>query len=537
MSTTDGAPVDDDPSRPGADRTRGLGRRTLTGLVWTSLGVGSSVVLQTVVLAILARLVDPNEFGLVSAALVVVNLSILFTEVGLGPAIVQRETLSPAHVRVALTSYIVLGAAMWALVAWTAPAIARFYDIPRLVPILQVIAAVFLVRNLTVGDYLLQREMHFRRLAMIDLFSFAVGYGVVSVTLAFRGWGAWAIVAGHVCQACLRTLLLWVFRPHPWLPTFARRPLLDLLGYGGGHTLARLLGYVASQGDNFVVGRWLGPVALGLYGRAYQMMVMPSLLFGRIVNQVLFPAMAAVHDNTAKLRRAYTSIVGVLAVLMLPTSLVAAIVSEELILVLLGRDWLPLQGAFNVIVLGMLFRTSFRVSDCLAQATGAVYRRAGRTFVYAFGVVGGALIGQNWGIVGVAVAILAVLTVNFLLMAQLSLSLVDMSWRDFALAHVPAALTSALMCGAAWPAAEGLRSVGAPPFLVVLGATAAAVLVGVLANRGAPIIPGLGSLARLMENVRVVMGDGRGGRIVRRLLGPRYGRRTLSPMEGADFAK
>ena len=165
----------------------------------------------------------------------------------------------------------------------------------------------------------------------------------------------------------------------------------------------------------------------------------------------------------------------------LPASIVVALLGDETVRVLLGPSWVPLQAAFSVMVFGMFFRTSYKLSDSLARATGAVYRRAWRQGVYAAAVVGGAFIGHSWGIRGVAIGVLAAVITNFLLMAHLALDLVDMSWPAFALAHTPALVVSAALVVTVGPTAVALRAVGAPA-IVVLGcglmvATAVTVLV------------------------------------------------------------
>lgn len=492
-----------------------------------SLGTGGQVAVRTIVLALLARLVAPDEFGLVAASLVVVNLSVVVAELGFGPALVQRADLRTDHVRVAFTTLVLLGAVLWGLVAWVAPLIADLYSMPRLTPILQVMAAVFFIRNLTVSDFLLTRELQFRKIATVEFVAYAIGYGGVAVPLGVLGWGVWAIVAGQVTQEVIRVVAVRVLRPHPSRPLLVWEPLRDLLAFGGGNTLARMAQLIAIQGDNFIVGRWLGPVALGLYGRAYQLMAMPAQLFGQILRRVLFPAMSSMQGDRDGLRSAYATATAALALLVLPLSVVAALLAEELILVLLGPDWLPMREAFNVMVFGMLFRASHGIADCVCQAVGAVYRQAGRKAIYTVLVIGGALVGQRWGIHGVAWGVLVALVVNYLLLTQLSLSLTRTSWSRVAAAHLPALLVSLTAGPVCWVTATALRMVGASAVAVVAGSVTAAALAAILLGRVAPVVPPLRSVAALLLSAHQVVRGGRAGRHLRRLLGPRYRASTL----------
>jgi PST family polysaccharide transporter len=234
----------------------------------------------------------------------------------------------------------------------------------------------------------------------------------------------------------------------------------ELLNYGGGYTLARIGNYVATQGDNLVVGRWLGTQALGFYGRSYQLVVMPVTLLGQVLHSVLFPVMARIQDDRERMALAYKRGVAVIAIVVLPVSVVLEILAPEFILTLFGAQWRGAVVPFQVLCVGMLFRTSYRMSDSIALSSGAVYRRAGRQWIYAVCVICGAWFGTRWGLAGVSWGVVAALTVNFLLMAQLGLNVTGLSWNDLILAHAPAVCLSAIIGFQTWMLAVNFRSMG-----------------------------------------------------------------------------
>ena len=516
-----GAGMEAETRAPADETLVSLGQRSFRGMLWMSTGVVGQVVVQVVVLSVLARQVSPSAFGVATAALVVLALSVTIADVGVGPAIVQRRDLERDHVRVAITVSALLGLMIWGVLVAAAPAIAGLFAIPALTPVLRVMGATFFLRSLTVGDHLLQRDLDFRRLTAVELIALIAGYGATSVVLALAGAGVWAIVWGHVAWAGLRTVLLWVVRPHPWRPSLARRPLAQLVRFGAALTVAQVAWVVAIQGDNFVVGRWLGTNALGLYGRAYQLMALPAILFGQVANKVLFPAMASVQDERIRLRHAYRTSVAAIAALTMPVSAMLAVLGSEVILVVLGSEWLPLLGAFDVFVFCMFFRTSSKISDCLALATGAVYPRAVRQWVYAVLVVLGSLVGLRWGLFGVAIGVGIALLVYFLLMARLSLTLVDMSWRGFLGAHGAAVSLSLLVVAVVWPAATALRATGAPSILVLAGTLGTIGLVMFVVLRAAPRIPGLRGTVELLQDLRRLLGSDASRAFLDRLIGRR----------------
>jgi PST family polysaccharide transporter len=496
-----------------------LSHRTVGALSWMFVNAGGQIVLQITVLAVLARLVSPEQFGLVAATVILITFSEIISDCGIGAALIQRKRLTDEHVRTALTLTVLLSIAVWAGIALGAPAIASFFRLPALTPLIRVGGLSFVIRSLSVGDFMLARRMRFRALAMIELASYAT-YAVVAVFLAARGWGAWALVDGQVCAAVVYAMLLWVVVPTPARPCLAREPVQDLISYGGGQFLGRIGNWLAMQGDNFVVGRTLGADALGLYGRSYAMMSLPANLFGQVANEVLFPAMASVQHDLEKLRVAFRHSSAVLALLALPASLVVAMLGDETVRVLLGPSWVALETAFSVMVFGMFFRTSYKLSDSLARATGAVYRRAWRQGAYAAAVVGGALVGHWWGIRGVAFGVLAAVVTNFLLMAHLALQLVDMSWRSYAAAHAPALLLSAVLVLTVGPTTALLRAADASSLVILQSGLVVAAAVTVLVIRLAPRLR-LTPLADVIgETLRLV--PARAAAFASRVCGPSY---------------
>ncbi len=453
----------------------GLTHRTITGMMWSAWGKGAYQGLQLLVLAVMARLLSATEFGVVSAALVVIGLSTIFSQLGFGPALVQRVELEQRHLDTAFNASLVFGLLLGAIVWIGAPVAADFLRIAGVRPVLRTLAWVFPLQGLGVtSDSLLRRDLRFQWLANLDVASYAIGYGVVGVSLALAGWGVWALVTGQMVQVLLRSGTLLVKHPPRLGQPFDRQAFRELFYFGGGFTVARAANYVALYGDNLVVGRYLGPQALGFYGRAYSLMSAPAYGFGQVLDQVLFPAMAKVQDEPKRLAAAYRRGVALIALLTLAPSVALILLAPEFITVVLGPRWAPAVAPFQVLTIGMLFRTSYKMSDSLARSTGAVYRRAWRQILYAALVVLGAWLGQHWGIVGVAWGALAALTVNFFLMAELSLSVAGMTWSTFWSAHVPAVRLTLASFPVVWVTAAALRHWGAPSLAVLAVAAAAA---------------------------------------------------------------
>ncbi len=290
--------------------------------------------------------------------------------------------------------------------------------------------------------------------------------------MALLGRGVWALVAAQVTQVCVRSIVLLRAAPPLFHPRPRRRWFNELLGYGAGVSAARIGFTVANQIDNFVVGRWLGAIALGLDSRAFQLMSVPTALLGDVLDKVLFPTMARVQDDQRRLANAFLQGTAIVVLVTLPAGVIAAILAPDLVAVAFGSKWSALVPPFQVLALGMMFRTSFRLSDSLSRATGKVYRRAWRQVVFAGMVFIGALVGQRVGVTGVAAGVLAALFLNYVLMAHLALSVGQITWPRYLQSQLPAMRLTAVVGGATLAATSGLHHFGVPPI--------AGLLVGVL---------------------------------------------------------
>ncbi len=454
------------------DQPRKIADRALGGLLWSFTGTASQAGLQLLVLTILARLIDPAEFGVIGAALIVIGFADMFARLGIGQALVQRASLDDEHVAAALLLSLVASVILASLVAATAPVVATFFSMPRLVPLLRALAACFVVNGFAaISQALLQREMRFRDLAQVQVLSYSVGYGIGGVALALAGLGAWALAGAYLMQAITRAVLSFRKAPHSLQPRASRQACRDILSYGGGFTLGRIANYAALQGDNIVVGRTLGASALGIYGRAYQLMVMPVVLLGQVLDSVLFPAMAEVKDDPATLAKAYLRTTTAVTLLAAPICAAMIILAPEVVRVILGPRWAMVVPPLRVLAIGILFRAEYKISDSLAHATGTVYQRAWRQAAYAVLVIVGASVGQHYaGLTGVAAAVLIAIIAVYLLMVHLSITTIRLRWGAVWSSHIPALCVFTIVALGLMPIAAVLRTIGSPNIIVLLTA-------------------------------------------------------------------
>jgi Polysaccharide biosynthesis protein len=280
--------------------------KAVDGASWMVVEQVVTSALKLATLPVLARLLSPAEFGLAAAALLIAQFAFMFSELAMGQALVQRPQLRPEHVRVAFTVMLLLGVGAATAVAISAPAIASFFGMPSLEGIVPVLAVLIPIQSLSaISLGLLSRQNRFRYLALARLPCAAFGYSLVAIGLALAGAGVWALVLSTISRDLSMLLALYAAARHDLRPSFNRQAIKDLAGFSTGQTLVKLANFVAQNGDYAVVGGLLGAQALGYYGRAYQLIMLPTTFMSSVTGRVLFPLMASVKGDRARLARAY----------------------------------------------------------------------------------------------------------------------------------------------------------------------------------------------------------------------------------------
>jgi O-antigen/teichoic acid export membrane protein len=425
---------------------------------------------QIVVTAVLARLLSPRDYGLVGLAAVYVGLAAVLSQFGIGAALIQRIELTPRFVRASFTATVLIGLLTTALVWVTAPLASRILGDEGLIPIIRGLSLTFVLANPGfVAEGLSERHLAWRRLMWVEVWAFGIGYAVPALWLAFAGFGVWALVGSALGQSFLRSAILMVLQPHPKSPRIGPE-IRELLRFGGGFTLARIFNYGASQGDNFVVGRVLGIEALGYYGRAFKLMMIPVTYFASIVTKVLFPIMSRLQGDPPRLRSTYLTGAAVLGLVSAPLGALMVVTAPEIVLVVLGPKWGPTVLPFQILTAAIMLRNVYLMAYCLDGATGELKKRTFRDGIYAFAVVVGSLIGSRFGLVGVAIGVVSAISLNYFIGAWMSLGIIRATWRDYARSQIPALALGVVTAGVAVLVRLALLRVGADP-LIVLGLT------------------------------------------------------------------
>lgn len=462
--------------------------RAMSAFTWRFVSEAVRFALQLTVIVILSHLVRVEQFGLLALAMVVINLVIGISEIGVYYAIVQRKELTETHIRVAFTLSLLFGLFFTAAVNVAAPLVATLLGNDEVTPILRLMSLMFLFMNLgSTAMGLLQRKLDYRNLLIAELCSYGLGYALVSLTLALLGYGVWALAWASVVQFFLRSVLLLWLSPHPKRPSLASKEARQLLNFGVGASLSTLANYAALNGDYFVVGRWLGAAALGLYARAYQLMTLPLMQFTAVIAYVLFPVYSMIQDDDARLRRAYLNAASLSAIIIAPALTMIGVAAPEIMSGIFGAEWVGAAAPLTILCAGGPLCAAYSLGDALARAKGAVYAKFRCHAIYAACIFAGSYIGARWGIIGVAVGVVVATIVMYLLMAQLTNRLVGASWKQYLLCQLPGAIIAASVVAVALPITVLLRAAHLPSLIILpcalIVAAVAAVVTGALLPR------------------------------------------------------
>jgi O-antigen/teichoic acid export membrane protein len=448
-----------------------LAGRSARGGVITASAQAVKFVLQTASTMVLARLLTPADFGLVAMVVVFTSLIGLFRDLGLSMATVQRAEITHRQVSTLFWINVVASLVLTAICIGLAPFVARFYGQPELVWIMVAIAGTYVFGGLSAQHTaLLRRQMRFRALAAIDVGAMAVGIAL-SILVAWFGGGYWALVAMIAGQAIATTVLCFIcsgWRPGWWHFDAA---VVEMLWFGANLTGSSLVHFFSRNTDNLLIGRFWGAIELGIYSRAYALLLLPLQQINRPLAAVVIPVLSRLQGHPEQFRRYYLRVVQIIAYVSMPLVVLLAVLAEEVVAVVLGDQWLDAAVLFQIFAALVFIQNVAATTGWLLASLG----RGGRLFRWgmfdATVLISAFIIGLPWGAVGVAAAgtiAALVTTVPSMLVAYHD---TPISVRDVARAVSRPVLVAGLLFLVVW----NVRTLAAdtalvPRVLLVLGA-------------------------------------------------------------------
>lgn len=406
---------------------------------WTGISLGVGQGLQLIVTAILARILSPDDFGVLGMAIVFTGFLQIFNDFGIGKALIQRKELEPILVTSCFWANLLIGVMLMALTIVGSPMAALYYQNEKVAPLLALMSVNFPIIALTiVHKSLLERDMNFKKTSIGEIAA-SVGSSMVAVYMAVTGCGVWSLVGRQVASSIIQTVYLIGQVGGIIKFQFSLRKLKDILAFSGNLLGFNVINYFARNADYLLIGRFLGATALGYYTIAYRLMLYPLNIITGLLSRILFPVFAVLQDDYSRFRGVYLKSTWLTAFITFPMMMGLFAVAPEFILGVLGEKWRPAILLIRILCWVGLVQS-------LISLTGNIYLSTGKTrqFMY-WGLfassiaVTGIVIGLHWGIVGVALgyAIASLLliypafAVSFRFISLRVIELPKVIWRIF----------------------------------------------------------------------------------------------------------
>lgn len=428
----------------------GLKQKVVRGFMWLSSLTFVGQAITWAITLVVIRLLDPKDYGLMAMATVFIGFLTILNELGLGPAVIQKPDLTEQDLRKANGCVLIINIALYGALFLCAPAIAWFFDEPRLIPIIRVLGLNFvLLSGYFLPQSLMAREMDFKTRSIIELLGNLTSSGIV-LALALTGFGVWSLVMGPLGMHLFKAVAFNTFKKYRHKPLLSVKGMRAMFVFGGYVSMTRVIWYFYSQADILICGKLFGKTLLGIYAVAMQLVSIPMSKISPLLSQIGFSAFSRIQADLSAVQTNFLRAVHLISVLSFPLFWGLAMVAPEAIPWLLGDKWenvvLPIQLLSIVMPL--------RFIDTIF---GPVVSGRGRpdvimwNMVAAFVIMPAAfIIGSHWGIVGLCLAWVIAYPVLFALMAYRVLRVLQVPIGQFIKAcRLPVAASMVMVIGLA----------------------------------------------------------------------------------------
>ena len=320
--------------------------------IWDFAGKMAAHGMGFIVSIFLARLLEPSDFGLVAMVMVIIGIAAVFSDMGLGGALIQRRRVHPVHYSSVFYFNVAVGLLLTLLTYFSAPWISEFYSSDALLPLAQVLSLSFVINALSsVQSTRLRKELHYAQLTRIGLVS-SLGSGIIGISLALGGAGVWSLVAQTLSMGIVYNILIWT--AGRWRPSllFSWKALTQLWGFGFRMFLSGILDSIFGRLDFLIIGKLFPPATLGYFQRAKSLNGFVAQYSSGSLMSVLFPTLSKIQNDLPRFRSIVTKSLGIITFVVFLLLGGLYLVSEELIVLLFSDKWLPSVEFFRILVLG-----------------------------------------------------------------------------------------------------------------------------------------------------------------------------------------
>jgi O-antigen/teichoic acid export membrane protein len=381
-------------------------KQTVSGIKWNLLNQTITQGVTFVISLTLMRMLAPEQFGLIGMVTVFSGFLTVFRDFGLGNAIIQKKGINIKDKSTIFWVTLVVGFLLSILLLVLSPLLADFYNEPRVTAIASALSFLFFVQALgSTHNALLRKRLLYKKIFWVNTSAVIIG-GTAALVAAYQDYGLWALVIQQVVTALLTTIALWLVFPFRPKFIFSLKRLKLHLKFGLPMVGTQSVNYWSRNADNLLIGRFLGADVLGIYSRAYSIMMLPLSRVSGVISSVMFPSLSIIQDDLARVKKIYLKMSRVIAFFTFPIVGMLIVVAEPFVKLVLGEQWIGMVPVLQILsIVGAL--------QSVATLNGNIYMSQGKTaldfkvnIVSNFIIVLAFLIGVQYGIIEVAWAYL-----------------------------------------------------------------------------------------------------------------------------------
>jgi len=390
-----------------------LSKKVVRGGIWVFVLRFTNRGLGFVRTIILARLLAPEDFGLLGIAMLAIATLETFSQTGFQAALIQKKENVESYLDTAWTVSAIRGVLVFLILFFSAPLVATFFNSPQATLVIKVIAvSTFLSGFRNIGIIFFQKDLEFNKQFSYELSATLVDL-TIAITLAFILRNVWALVLGGLAANFVRLFMSYILHPYRPHVRFEKGEFKELFGFGKWVLGSSILFFLVTQGDDMFLGKMLGVTALGFYQMAYLISNLPATEITHVISQVTFPAYSKLQNDMQRLREAYLDALQLTTFISIPLAGGIFILAPDFTQIFLGEKWMPMVPAMQVLALAGLVRSIAATPGKIFHAIGkpeidtklqAVRFSVLAALIYPFTI--------KWGILGTSIAVFLSIVVS-----------------------------------------------------------------------------------------------------------------------------
>lgn len=326
-----------------------LKRKAFSGILWSSVQKFGTMGISFVSNIVLARLLTPEDYGCIGMLMIFILVANTFIDGGFGSALIQKKEPTQEDYSTIFYWNLFLSIVLYVLLFLAAPLIARFYHLPLLSSVLRVQGFVLILNSLSIiQQNRLRKQLLFKKLSVVSIVSALLSL-VITIYLAYVGWGVWALVAQQLLMSGFNAVLYWIVGK--WKPSFvfSKQSFSELFGFGGFILLSNLINTFCNNMQGLIIGRFCSARALGLYTQSIKLVDVSSMSISSVIDQVSYPILSGFQNNRERLVSTLRNIITATAYISFPIISILILIAKPLIVLLYSEKWIESVPYFQIL--------------------------------------------------------------------------------------------------------------------------------------------------------------------------------------------